>query len=437
MNIINTSTINSRLEEENKRLRISLQELSILNEIAAAISSTLSLNKLIDLIVSKCIKHFHVEQCSVTLLDRKKESSNFKTMIRKADDSKFNVAYRLDNQIVGWIMLNKKPITVNDMSSDKRFANSVELGSKIKSFISVPLMIKGQLIGILTVFNKKGDAEFASEDERLLGIIASQSAHVIENVRLYEDEQNHIALREELKHAAEIQTNLLPKKFPSIKNYDVHAVNIPAKEVGGDYYDFINIKENKIAFCLGDVTGKGLPASLLMANVQATIRSQILFDFPCNEAMNRANILLYQSTDSTKFVTLFTCVLNTDSDELTYVNAGHNDPLLISKDGQLKKLNEGGLLLGCMPGVNYTESVFSLNPGDLLVIYTDGITEAMNALQEEFGEDRLLALLKANQNLTCKEITDIVFTAVKKHMQTEPQFDDMTMLLVKKIFKIC
>jgi sigma-B regulation protein RsbU (phosphoserine phosphatase) len=143
---------------------------------------------------------------------------------------------------------------------------------------------------------------------------------------------------------------------------------------------------------------------------------------------------LYQSTDATKFVTLFTCILNTDNDELTYVNAGHNDPLLISKDGQIKKLNVGGLLLGCLPESIYSESVFSLIPGDLLVIYTDGITEAMNALQEEFGESRLIALLKSHQNLTCKEITDTVFSAVKKHMQSEPQFDDMTMLLVKKNF---
>ncbi len=432
MNISSTSTSNLKLEEENRRLRISLQELSILNEIAAALSSTLSLNKIIELIVSKCIKHFRVEQCSVTLLDKKKDSSNFQTMIRKADDSKFNVAYRLDNQIVGWIMLNKKPITVNDMSSDKRFFSPPELGAKIKSFISVPLMIKGQLIGILTVFNKKDNLEFASEDERLLGIIASQSAHVIENVRLHEDEQKLLALHEEIKHAGEIQKNLLPKKLPTIKNYDVYALNVPAKEVGGDYYDFINIKDNKIAFCLGDVTGKGLPASLLMANVQATLRSQILFDFPCNEAINRANILLYQSTDATKFVTLFTCVLNIDKDEMTYVNAGHNDPLLISKDGKIKKLNEGGLLLGCLPDSIYSESIFTLKKDDLLVIFTDGITEAMNALEEEFGDNRLIELLKANKSLTCKEITEIVFTAVKKHMQNVPQYDDMTMLLVKK-----
>ena len=293
MNTSENVTINSRLEEENRRLRISLQELSILNEIAAAISSTLALNKIIDLIVSKCVKHFHVEQCSVTLLDKKKDQSNFQTMIRKADESKINVAYRLDNQIVGWIMLNKRPITVNDITSDKRFFSTPEIESKIRSFISVPLMIKGQLTGIITVFNKKDSKEFSNEDERLLGIIASQSAHVIENARLHEDEQKLLAFREELKHAAEIQKNLLPNKIPTINRYDIYAHNLPAKEVGGDYYDFIRIKDNKIAFCLGDVTGKGLPASLLMANVQATLRSQILFDNPCNEAMNRANILLF------------------------------------------------------------------------------------------------------------------------------------------------
>lgn len=421
-----------QLEEENSKLKTSVQELSVLNEIATAISSTLAIKDIVELIVKKCIKHLNVEQCAVILLDKKPDSSNFNTLIRKADGSKVDLPFRLDAQLTGWMILNKCPLIINDLKNDHRFALNFSGESIIKSLISVPLLMKGNLIGILTVFNNKNSRAFTHNEERLLSIIGSQSAHVIENARLFEDEKKLVILQEELERAAEIQKNLLPAKLPVVDGFEFYAVNIPAKEVGGDYYDFININDKKTAFCLGDVCGKGLPAALLMANLQATLRSQILFDMPCSQAVSRSNLLLYQSIDAARFVTLFTGIIDLSSNMLKFCNAGHNYPILISNNGEVNRLKEGGIILGCLPNFPYSEGEIEFKNGDLLFIFTDGITEAMNFKKEEYGEEKLIEELSIIKDNSCREIAQKILMSVKSHVEDEPQFDDMTLLIIKK-----
>jgi len=395
--------------------------------------SALSVEKIIEMIVQKCLKHFHIEQCAVMLLDRNEESSDFHTMIRKADESKIDIPYRLDSQLTGWMIINKKSLLVNDIKTDQRFNITPDISVKIRSFLAVPLLTKGILTGIIGVFNKKDKMDFTGSDERLLSIIASQSASVIDNARLLEDHQALIALQEELKHAAQIQKNLLPKTLPELKDYQIYAINIPAKEVGGDYYDFIKIGENKIAFCLGDVSGKGLSAALLMANLQATLRSQIFFDLPCCETVQRANLLLNQSTDGTQFVTLFIGVIDLMSNKIKFCNAGHNYPILITADGNIKRLEEGGLLLGCLTESTYKEASVELNAGDLLCIFTDGISEAMNSDRVEFSEEKILDLVKEFSHLNPEQISRKILGSVRIHVDDEPQSDDITLLLIKRI----
>ncbi|MHB8906102.1 MAG: SpoIIE family protein phosphatase [Melioribacteraceae bacterium] len=421
-----------QLEEENSKLKISVQELSVLNEIATAISSTLAIKDIVELIVKKCIKHLNVEQCAVMLLDKKNDSSSFNTLIRKADESKVDLPFRLDSQLTGWMILNKCPLIINDLKNDHRFALNYSGESIIKSLISVPLLMKGNLIGILTVFNKKNGRAFTHNEERLLSIIGSQSAHVIENARLFEDEKKLVILQEELERAAEIQKNLLPAKLPVVDGFEFYAVNIPAKEVGGDYYDFININDKKTAFCLGDVCGKGLPAALLMANLQATLRSQILFDMPCSQAVSRSNLLLYQSIDAARFVTLFTGIIDLSSNMLKFCNAGHNYPILISNNGEVNRLKEGGIILGCLPNFPYSEGEIEFKNGDLLFAFTDGITEAMNSKNEEYGEERLIEELLIVKDNSCNEIAQKILMSVKAHIKDEPQYDDITLLIIKK-----
>ena len=203
------------------------------------------------------------------------------------------------------------------------------------------MIIKGKMIGILSLFNKESADGFNESDQRLLSIIAGQSANVIENSRLFDEEKKLIQIQEEIRVARDIQQNLLPKAIPSINGYDIYAINIPAREVGGDYYDFIKVSENKTAIAVGDVSGKGLPEAIIMANLQATLRGQLLFCECAEDCIKRANNLLFKSTDTSKFVTLFFGILDTEINTLTYCNAGHN-PLFIL-NGKISKLDKGGL----------------------------------------------------------------------------------------------
>ena len=278
------------LVAENQKLKLAVEELSILNDVATAITSTQSLEKVIALMVQRCIKHLKVEQGAVMILDEQDSSKPFQTMIRKQDSALEILPYRFDSQLTGWMLKNKSPLMVNDLKNDKRFNFSGEMDLPVKTILSVPMSLKGRMIGLLTVFNKKSETGFSADDQRLLSKIAAQSAHVLENARLNQKEQDLIKMEEEFRMAKEIQLNILPKEIPTIDRYDIHAVNISAREVGGDYYDFIKLPGEKLAFCLGDITGKGLPAAMLMANLQATLRGQAFTQNSVKDSIKNANL---------------------------------------------------------------------------------------------------------------------------------------------------
>lgn len=422
----------TRLQDENQKLRLAVEELSVLNEIATAITSTQSIEKIVDLIVRKCVKHIKVEQGVVMLLDEKDTQNPFHTMIRKQDSSANLLPFRLDTQLSGWMLMNKAPLLINDFQADKRFSTVKDVEFPIKSLLSVPMQMKGKMIGLVTVFNKHGNSGFTINDQRLLGIIAAQSAHVVENARLYQNEQALIKLQEEMRLAYEIQVDLLPKAQPKVKGYSIAGRSIPAKEVGGDYYDFIDIEEDHLTFCLGDITGKGMPAAILMANLQASLRGQAISGKPCKECVALTNDLLFYNTAPNKFATLFYGVLDKVNDEITYVNAGHNNPILISEDNKISRPDVGGLIVGIAPAVQYDEAKIKLKKNDLLVIFSDGITEAMNKEEEEFDEPRLFDLVINNKNKNAEELIELIFKEVNNFSKGQPQSDDMTMVILKK-----
>jgi sigma-B regulation protein RsbU (phosphoserine phosphatase) len=423
-----------RLEQENQRLRRALEELAVLNEIATAISSTLTLDQIVDLMVQKSVKHLKVEQAAVMLLDEQKQENPFQTMVRRADSSNEILPFRLNTQLTGWMLKHQKPLLVNDFQNDDRFKGLAGVDFSIRSLLSVPLISKGRMIGIINVFNKKAEEGFTSEDQRLLSIIGTQSAQVLENARLLEEEKTLMVMQEEMRMATEIQINLLPKEQPLCSGYDIAGKSIPAKEVGGDYYDFIQIAGNKncLAFCLGDVTGKGLPAAMLMSNIQATIRNQTLVENPPNDCMKHANTLMFHSTGLGKFITLFYGILDTQQHTLTYSNAGHDSPFLFSDSAEPTRLEIGGVVLGFVPQYSYSEETIPINPGSRLVLYSDGITEAKNELDEEFGEERLQRVITENCTLSSEELIDKIIASVKEYAGKTPQGDDMTIVIVTR-----
>lgn len=421
-----------RLRNENLRLRRAVEELSALNEIAIAVGSTLSLDRILDLIVQQCLSHLEVEQGAVMLLDEQRDKKPFETVVRRVNPSGGQLPYRFDAQLTGWMLKNKKPLLINDFFTDDRFHTFADSEFPIKSLLSVPLLSKGKMIGLLSTFNKNAESGFSDDDQRLLSIIATQSAQAIENARLLEEEQALLRIQDELRLAYEIQIQLLPTSTPQIEGYDIAGIAIPAKEVGGDYYDFIAIDEDHIAFCLGDVSGKGMPASLLMANLQAAVRMQAMHSSAIDDSLNRLNNLLYCSTASEKFATFFYAVLNIRTHELRYANAGHQFPFHFTGEGERFELSSTGVVLGILESTTFKEESIKFESGDMLVVYSDGITDAVNVSDEEFGEQRLIDVIMDNRAQTADKLVDAIFKAVQLHSGDAPQMDDMTLLAIKR-----
>ncbi|MCX6133088.1 MAG: PAS domain S-box protein [Ignavibacteriales bacterium] len=246
-------------------------------------------------------------------------------------------------------------------------------------------------------------------------------------------EEVRIRVKEESRMARNIQANLLPKSNPDIPGYDLAGKNISALNVGGDYYDFIRLDEHRLAIGLGDVSGKGLAASLVMANLQATIRGLALFDPDPKDCLERANKLLFRSTDSRTFVSLFYGILDTRRHTLSYASAGQDMPMLFSSGMKPTLLKTRGIALGIKEDVTYAKEEISILPGDRILIYTDGISEAMNEKMEEFGKEKLQALVQRAQGERSAALIDNIIAAVSAHVRSASQSDDMTIVLVQRL----
>jgi len=421
----------SVLQEENQRLKRAVRELSCLNELAQEIGSSLNSESIMAKVIKRAVESVQAKQGDVTLIDEK--STERQTLIRAMVSSVKQPAYHLTENLTGWMLAGKRPLVINDPRSDERFSG-VAWPEDVKSVICVPLMVKSKLIGVLSVYNKMSDGGFDDDDERLLSIIAAQSAQVIETARLYEEERALLEVKEDLRLAAKIQEKLLPKAAPVVSGYDIAGKSLPAQQVGGDYFDFIKTDEADIAVGVGDVSGKGLPASLLMANLQATVRGQALVGHNCREIVNRSNKLIYRSTAPEKFATFFLCNFNSRKNLLCYTNAGHNPALLFpnGEDSPLL-LKTGGIPLGIREEFSFLEELVPFVPGDMLVIYSDGITEALDSKEDEFGLDRLVGTIAECRDKPAQEVHQSILQAVSAHVGNAPQHDDITLLIVKRV----
>jgi phosphoserine phosphatase RsbU/P len=420
-----------RLQEENRQLKRAVEELSILNDLARSIGASVDSEDIIHKIVDRSMRAVRAEQTVVTLVDREADQ-NAKTLVRVNTSSSEHPKFHLNDTLLGWMHLYKKPLLCANPAEDERFRGA-RWDESVRSLLCVPLVVKGALIGVISCYNKKGGSGFTEEDQRLLAIIAGQSAQIIENARLYEEEKALASMKEQLRLAAQIQQDLLPKKAPEIAGYDLCATSIAALMVGGDYFDFIPQSGGRMAVCLGDVSGKGMPASLLMASLQATLRGQSALQSPVAEIITRSNTFLYQNTDPEKFATLFLGVLDPATGELSYCNAGHERPILLRADGRIERLTEGGLALGVLESFPYSAGRAMLDRGDFLVIYSDGIPEAIDELGNFFSEERLLDCLRKNAGLGATALMGAVIEAVRGHERGTARADDLTIVVVRRL----
>jgi len=305
------------------------------------------------------------------------------------------------------------------------------------SLLCALLKTEGAAYGALCVGRMESGRSFTARDLKLAEVLASQAAIGIEN-RILErkrraEEQALIRIEEEIRLARVIQSSLLPGGPPSIPGYDIACRGLPARGVGGDYYDFIAIDEGRVALCLADVSGHGLPAALLMANLQATIRCQALADVSPAECLRRSNRLLYRSTDAQRFATCFYGILDLRSGAVAYSNAGHDHPLVVRPGGDRLTLTTGGLMLGVSEEPGYEEGRFQFGRGDVLVIYSDGITEYFDDEDRQFGVEGVGEAVARVRDGSADQILEEVLRSVGAHANGRPQSDDMTLVVLRRL----
>lgn len=299
----------------------------------------------------------------------------------------------------------------------------------------IPIKTNNVVETIVLLGAKLNKSSFLLSDIQFLESLINLSVISLDNTVLFNEFLKKQKIESELNVAREIQVAMLPKEIPQINGYTVSGCNIPALHVGGDYYDIIKVAEDKYVLVIADVSGKGTPASLLMANIQSAVHSFLKFyddEFNLELATQKINELIYSNTNSEKFITFFWGILDMSSSSFTYVNAGHNPPFLIKKD-KVVNLDKGGLMLGVIDcGMKYYFETVTLDSDDVLVLYTDGVSEARNTAKEEYSEERIVSIVKKFKNKTSEDIQNLLLDDIKVFTKGENQYDDITMIFLKK-----
>ncbi len=340
---------------------------------------------------------------------------------------------QLSRSITNKVLSEGASVLTSDAMHDPRFQSqhSVVL-SQIRSVMAVPLASGEEIFGMVYVDNPF-DNRFTEEDLKVLTTIASVASIKIEHERLLDERLEKRRMEEELKVASEIQMRLQPFAPPKLDGWDMTGVSFPCREIGGDYYDFIHRKrDSHLIVAVGDVSGKGTGAALLMSSLHAAVRAQSQIGAPISDVMSEINQYIFENSPSNKFLTLFYGELDPLTGTLSYSNGGHNAPMLVRRSGELERLDTGGLPIGMMQGVVYQEASVELECGDVLVIYSDGITESINEREEEFDEERLIDVVKKNLGRSASGIRDRIDEALSRFVGTTPPVDDMTLMIIKR-----
>jgi phosphoserine phosphatase RsbU/P len=333
------------------------------------------------------------------------------------------------------------PLTAGDFEAWGRWADELQPahGAEIARLastgarIAVPLWSRQELVGVLLLGAPEGRDVFTAAEKELLSGAADVFAVLIENVGLNERALQQEKLRRDLALAAEVQRRLLPSEPPRCEDATFAAFTLPARTVGGDYYDFLDLPGERIAIAVADIAGKGIPAALLMSALQASLRVLAAeHDLSSSQLAAKMNGFLHASTAANSYATFFYALLDFRQRRLQYVNAGHNPPYLVRRIGtniEIAELTDGGTVLGLFPHMQYENGHIDLCPGDLLVAFTDGVTEARNDAGEEFGEERLKDLLRETSGAPVETISSILSNRVRQWIGVAEQHDDVTFVI--------
>ena len=398
-------------------------------EHAARISRVQDLSGLISLNADFACDLVSADRCSLWLVDEK--SSELWTLVAHGLAP---IRIPLHSGLVGACIDGNQVLLVNDLSEDTRFLKRVdkESGYLTEQVLCVPLRSERGVIGALQLLNKPGG--FTEADANLVGMLAHFAASAIESEHLRQKAAAAQLVLHELNLARDVQARLMPLESPAAEGIECAGFCRPARTIGGDYYDFISLEDGRFAFTLGDVSGKGIPAAVMMASIQTLLRSLLRYENrTLSTSVSELNLSLYASSAGDRYSTLFCGVLNEDRTQLTYVNAGHVPPLLLKRDGTLSSLPASGMPVGLLPGVKYEQRSIDIVHGDLVVVVSDGMTEACNPEGEFWDELEVHEIVRMHGDGPIAVLPATMCARVDAFAAGAEQYDDMTVIAVRVV----
>lgn len=420
---------------ENAQLLTSEQEkrqlADTLREVSAIINSTLDVDEVLKLILNQFERVIPFDIASILLIEGESLVVGAVRGINADSVPVKTPLFRIDeNPLIQEMVRNRQPIFIPNVLDDKRWVQ-ISLTENVRAWMGIPLVVNDQMIGQLSLnhakpgFYRQFHAEFAST-------FANQAVAAIERARLHRKTIEQARLQQEVETARTIQTSFLPDANPQLEGWDIAASWEPAKEVAGDFFDYIPLPNDRLGFVVADVCGKGIPASLFMALSRTVLRVMALSDLPPDELLQRVNNQLKSDSTSSLFVTMFYGILDPQTGIILYSNGGHNPPIYLNQAGQSELIESSGPALGVFANADYELGQLTLQAGELLAVYTDGITEAINYDEEEFEEARLLDCVVQNKDLAASDLNAKIRGAVKRFTQERPLDDDATILIIKR-----
>ena len=417
------------LEKAQSRIEF----LDSLIQASKVLNSTLDLQELLDIILDLAIKNTGADSGTIYLLDA--ETNEIWSQVAHAENE-LHIRLPLGEGLAGYVAQTGNTINLKNAYKDPRFNNHFDkiTGYKTKTMLCMPMINENKAtIGVFQLINKK--PHFTATDETFLNAFAVHASIAIEKAELYRKSLEKKALDCEISLASDIQRKLLPKDLPEVKGYDIAGINLPSKVVGGDYYDFIKTRTNDLVFAIGDVAGKGVPAGFIMATLRTAIHSLVDASYKYNltEIVEQLNALLYKSIPRSRFVTLFLGVIQPASGLVEYVNAGHTWPFYLQSSGSVQKLTTNDMALGIIEKLIVHSKKITLKRDESLLLYTDGVTEAMDERNEEYGETALMDVHCSHAHLPVSDILNKICESVFLFAGNKDQHDDVTLAMIKRI----
>jgi len=336
---------------------------------------------------------------------------------------------KLGEGLIGWVAQTGEALIVPDVREDARYVNARK---ETCSEMVAPIIANDEVIGVFDLESDDLNA-YTEDDRQILLLLASQVAIIVEKAVLHEQLVEKKRLEAQLEVARQVQLALLPDRDPVVEGFDISAYNFSTEEVSGDYYDFVKPYEDHVGLVIADVSGKGVPASLLMAFLRASLRAAIHIGYAPNVAAAKVNYLLWESIEPHQFVTAFYGMLDATNRTLAFVNAGHNPLLVLNPDDNHRFIERGGLPLGLFKDTRYYEYYLPIDAGQILVLYTDGATEATSPEGEEYGRERLVRAVTASRARTAREMIDFIYNDIYEWSGGRGATDDVTFVVIKAL----